>query len=201
MRICNFFLFLTTAHVRMHHLADDGARANDGDLHDEVVELLRPIFRQGGFLCLALDLKHANRVCSLQRPIDLFILGQLCEIEGFAIVLRNKGQAILEHGHHAKPQEIHFDDAEVGTVLFVPLHHRSPWHRGTFQRHNFIELALADHHAARMLAEMSREVLNPHTQLQVLRDTWMLYIEPGVLERARHRIVRPLPLIVRDEAR
>ena len=37
-RVGDFFLSLTAAHVGMHHFADDGAGADDGDLDDDVVE-------------------------------------------------------------------------------------------------------------------------------------------------------------------
>jgi hypothetical protein len=58
----------------MHHLADDGARADDGDLDDEVVEAVGAVAREGGHLRAALDLEHADGVGALEdcgRPWDL----------------------------------------------------------------------------------------------------------------------------------
>ena len=59
-----------------------------------------------------------------------------------------------------KPEQIDFDDAHVGAVVLVPLDHRPVRHRGVLDRHDFVEVVLADHHAARMLAEMARQVLD-----------------------------------------
>ncbi len=87
---------LPPSHVRVHHLADDRARPDDGDLNHHVIKLLRAIARQRGHLRPALDLKHADRVSTLQRAIDLIIFGKLCEIDGIAIVLRNQFQTIFE---------------------------------------------------------------------------------------------------------
>ena len=63
-------------------------------------------------------------------------------------------QGVLEGGHHAQPEEIHLDDAEILAVVLVPLRHHAPRHRRVFERHDRIELALADDHAAAVLAEM-----------------------------------------------
>ena len=51
--------------VRMHHLPDDRARADDRHLDDEVVEARRLHPRQGRHLRSALDLEDADRV----RPL------------------------------------------------------------------------------------------------------------------------------------
>ncbi len=43
MSVCDGLLPLPSSHVGVHHFSDDGARPNDGDLHDEIVELNRGI--------------------------------------------------------------------------------------------------------------------------------------------------------------
>ena len=69
-------------------------------------------------------------------------------------------QRIFEHRHHAEAEQIHFDDAHVGAIFFVPLDDDAAGHGGGFERHDGIELALADHHAAGMLAEVTRQILD-----------------------------------------
>ena len=88
MRIGDRLFLLPAPHVRMHHLADDGAGPDDGHLHHKVVETLGIVARQGGHLRAALHLEHAHGVGLLQRAIDLVVFGQLRKINWFAVVLR-----------------------------------------------------------------------------------------------------------------
>src|SRR5580693_4982349 len=160
MRVSYFFFLLSPAHVGMHHLAHDGAWPDDGNLHDKVVKLGREVSRQRCHLRSTLDLEHANRVSSLQGSIDLVVFRELCEIHTVTIVRGDQLEAILDDSHHAETKQIDFNDSEICTVLFIPLHNGTPRHGGTLQRNDLIELALADHHAPRMLAEMARQILN-----------------------------------------
>src|ERR1700723_2948073 len=165
MRIGDRFLFLAAAHVRMHHFADDGTGTNDGYLHDKIVKIFRAITRQRGHLRTAFDLEHADRVCALDYFVDFGVFGQLREVNRVAVVLRDEGEAILEYGHHAEAEQIDLDDSKVGAVFLVPLHDSAAGHGGAFQRDYIVELALADNHAAGVLAEVARQVLQAHAQL------------------------------------
>ena len=59
-------------------------------------------------------------------------------------------------------EQIHLDDAHVGAVVLVPLDDDAAGHAGGLERHDRVELALADHHAAGVLAEMPRQILDAH---------------------------------------
>ena len=72
---------------------------------------------------------------------------------------------VLQHRHHAEAEQIDLDDAHVGAVVLVPLDDDAARHAGGLERHDRVELALADHHAARVLAEMARQVLDAPPQL------------------------------------
>src|SRR3979411_1588168 len=52
-----------------------------------------------------------------------------------------------------------------------------------------------------MLAEVTRKVLNPHAQLKIFGDAWVLDIEAGILEGVGHRIVLAAPLPIANEPR
>ena len=69
-------------------------------------------------------------------------------------------ERVLEQRHHAEPQEIHLDDAERGAVVLVPLHHAAAGHGGGLERHHAVEAPLGDHHAARVLAQVPRQILD-----------------------------------------
>jgi hypothetical protein len=63
-------------------------------------------------------------------------------------VIADQPQAILERSHHAEAQQIDLNDAEIGAVLLVPLHHHAAGHAGGLERNHLVETPLADHHAA-----------------------------------------------------
>ena len=88
------------------------------------------------------------------------------------------------HRHHAEAEQVHFDDAHIGAVFFVPLHHHAAGHGGGLERDDGIELALADHHAAGMLAEVARQVLRHAVELQKFAHARMVEIEAGLAELA-----------------
>ena len=115
-------------------------------------------------------------------------------------MLGDQLQAILEHGHHAQAEQVHLDDAEIGAVLLVPLHHGAAGHGGALQRHHVIQLPLADHHAAGVLAEMTRQVLDAHAQLEIPGDARMANVETRVLKRMRHGVVLAAPLPMAHQA-
>ena len=82
------------------------------------------------------------------------------QVHFFVVVAADQRQRIFEHGHHAQPEQVHLDDAQVGAIFLVPLHHHAAGHGGGLERHHRIELALADHHAAGVLAQMARQILD-----------------------------------------
>jgi hypothetical protein len=201
MGIGDLFFLLTPPHIGMHHLADDGSGANDGDLHHHVVELLWFVPRQRRHLCPALHLEHTDRVGALQSPIHIRVFGQIGEINEIAIVLGDQFDAVLQHSHHAKAQQIDFDDAEISAIFLVPLHDGAARHRSPFQRNHAIQLSLADNHAPGMLPQMARQVLNTHTEFEILCDAWMFNIETCIAEGVRHRIRRSTPFEMAYETR
>ena len=185
----------------MHHLPHNRSRPNNRHLDHQVIKPLRIIPRQRRHLRPALHLEHPHRIRRLQHLVDLVILRQIRQIHSVPIVLRNQLHAILQHRHHAQPQQVHLDDPQVRAVLLIPLHHSPPRHRRPLQRHHMIQLPLADHHPPRVLPQVPRQILQPHRQLQILRNPRMLHIEPRMLKRVRHRVVLPAPLPLAHQPR
>ena len=158
------------------------------------------IARQRRHLCAAFHLEHAHGVGALQGAIGRrIVLRKLREIERLAVVLGHQRQAILEHGHHAEPEQIDLDDLHVGAIFFVPLDDRAARHGSGLDRHDGVELAAADHHASGVLPEMARQILHALAKLDVLGDAAMLNVEAGVVKVAAQRIVFVLPLPGADE--
>ncbi len=70
------FPALPPVQVRMHHLAHDRPRPDDGDLHHDVVKLLWPQARQRRHLRAALHLEHADGVGLLESLEHSGIVGR-----------------------------------------------------------------------------------------------------------------------------
>ena len=150
---------LAAPQKRMQHFSDDGAGPDDGHLHHDVVELLRAQPRQAGHLRAALHLEHADGVGVAQRRIHQRIVrGQMRQIDALAIRLADDPDRLLQYRHHPQAQQIHLDDAHVRAVFFIPLHHHAAGHRGRLERNDRVQLALADDHAAGVLAQMARQI-------------------------------------------
>ena len=89
MQALRFFAALPAAQIRIQHLAHDRAGPDDGHLHHDVVETLRPEARQAGHLRAAFHLKQPDGVGVLQRVVDQrIVLRQMRQVDLFAIVSR-----------------------------------------------------------------------------------------------------------------
>ena len=77
---------------------------------------------------------------------------------------RDKLETIFQDRHHAQAQKIHLDNSKISAILLVPLNYISTRHGCTFNRHNVIQLSLADNHATGVLTEMARQILYAHAE-------------------------------------
>ena len=157
MRVGDGFPALPALKERVHHVADDRARANDRDLHYDVVKPFRPQAGQTRHLRAAFYLEHSNGVGFLKRGVHVGIIsGQMREIHFFMVVIADEFDRVFQNSHHTEAEQIDFYDTHVGTIFFVPLHDDTAWHGSRFEWDDGIETSLADDHAARMLAEVAR---------------------------------------------
>ena len=174
----------------------------DGHLHDDVVKALGTQARQAGHLGAAFHLEHADGVGPLQGVVNRGIAGgQLREIHVLLIGVADDPDGILQHRHHAQAEQIHFDEPEIGAVLFIPLDDDAAGHGGRFERHDLVEVPLADDQPAGVLSQVAGQILNGGEQFQKLADLFAADVEAGVAEHGFgvHGGVVPAP--VRDHAR
>ena len=167
MRIRHRLLPLPPLQIRMHHLPDDRPGPDDRDLDDDVVEGRRLEPRQRRHLRARFHLEDPDRVRLLQHPVDRQgrSAGRCARSSGaWESGIGSSGvddvERILQHRHHAEAEQIDLHDPHVGAVVLVPLDDDAAGHRGVFERDDLVEPALADHHAAGMLAEVPRQVLD-----------------------------------------
>ena len=91
----------------MDHSADDRARPDDRDLHDDVVEGLRRVARQRGHLRAALDLEEADRVRRVQHPVDRGVVRrQVREVHLDLLVRPDHRDRLFERGEHAEAEHV-----------------------------------------------------------------------------------------------
>src|ERR1700693_6207635 len=104
------------------------------------------------------------------------------QIYFLAVVVANKFNRVFEYSHHAQAEQVNFDDAHVGAIFFVPLHHDAAGHGGGVQRDDIVKLSLEDDHAAGVLSEMAGQILHGETQLVILAQTRMIEVESSIAE-------------------
>ena len=155
----------------MHHLSDDRPGPDDRHLDHQVVEALGPHARQRRHLGAALDLEDADRVGALEHGVDRGIVGrQVRQVDLDALVRAHQRDGLLERRQHAEAEQVDLDEAQIGAVVLVPLDDGAARHRGGLERHDVVEPAGGDHHAAGVLAEMPRQPLQLLHQLDQQRD-------------------------------
>src|SRR5215470_14948908 len=163
--------------IGVNHFADDRPRANDRDLHHDVVKFFWFEPRQTGHLRATLDLKKSDRVGGAQSGIDSFIVfRQTAQVNFFFLVIANEPNRIFQNGHHSEAEKIDFDDAHVRAIFFVPLNDDATGHGGGFQRNDRIELALTNDHSAGVLAQMARKILHFLAQFEKFQDAMLAQV-------------------------
>ncbi len=186
----------------MQHLSDNRTRPNNRHLHHDVVKLCGAQAGQKRHLRAALHLEHADGVGLLQRGVDLRVARrQMRQVDFFAVVIANQPDGFLHHRHHAESEQIHFDDAHVGAIFFIPLHDEAARHGGGLQGHDGIELALADHHAAGVLSQVPRQILHALIERKKFLHQRLLEIDAGFVELALGGIRCIMKSPVRDHFR
>ena len=83
-----------------------------------------------------------------------------------AVVGVHQVEAVVQGGQHAQAEQVELDQARVGAVVLVPLQHGTPRHPRPLHRAHLPHRPVADHHAARVDAEVPRQPLHPRGQLR-----------------------------------
>ena len=183
----------------MHHLPDDRPRPDERHLDHQVVEALRLHARQGRHLRARLDLEHADGVGALDHRVGLWIVRrQVRQIDLDALVRLHQRHRVRQNRHHAQAQQIDLDDAEVGAVVLVPLHHHAARHRRRLERHHLVEAPGAHDHAARVLAEVARQPHHLARQAQELARAAVLERQTAAGGLLGERVVGGLELVRSD---
>ena len=142
----------------MHHVALNGAGANDGDLDHQVVKLARLETWQHCHLCPAFDLKDADAVALAEHVVSGGVVWRdACESVRGPLVTFEHGECLADAGQHAEGQHIHFHDAQRVYVVLVPFNEGALLHRRIADGHGFDQRPACQHETADMLGEVARE--------------------------------------------
>ena len=161
---------LARLQVGVHHAALDGAGAHDGHLDHQVVEHARLQARQHAHLRAAFDLEHAHGVGGTDHVVGGRIFaGDIGQPPWLAAQHGTQLEAAAQRAEHAQRQHIDLEQPHGVQVVLVPLDDGSALHAGGLHRHQARELALGEHEATHMLAQVARKPLELRGQLQPQR--------------------------------
>ncbi|GBC80356.1 hypothetical protein HRbin09_01591 [bacterium HR09] len=165
--------------VRVHHLAHDGARANDGHLHHQIVKAPGLHAGKGGHLRPAFHLENSHRVGAAQHVVHCRVVRrQVGVVHLHPLVLADEGNRHFQHLHHAQAQKVHLDDPQIPAVILVPLDHHPPGHGSRLQRHHVVQSSCRQHHATGVLPQMAGKPGKPRHQLHEVLAPPFLRIQP-----------------------
>ena len=158
---------LAAAQVRMHHVALDGTRPDDGHLNDQIVEAAGPQPRQHRHLGAGFDLEDAHGVGRPDHVVGGGIIGRdggRCQVT--AAVPRQQRQRLANAGQHAQRQAIHLQHAQHVQVILVPLDDGSRRHGCILDGHQTGQRAIGDHESAHMLRQVAGMVAQRLHQME-----------------------------------
>ena len=127
-----------------------------------------PQARQRRHLRAALHLEHADGVGRAQQVVDLVLLRDGREVDLDALVLADEVDREVQHREHAEAEQVELHEARGRAVVLVPLEHRAALHARPLDRAELDQRPVGHHHAARVDAEVAREV--EHLRREVERE-------------------------------
>ena len=159
-------LAVAPADVGVHRPALDGPGSDEGHLHHQVVEGAGLEAGQRGHLGPALDLEHPDRVGPAQHVVDLVLLGDVGQVDLHAVGVADQVDGVVQGAEHAQAQQVELDQAHRRAVVLVPLQDGAVLHAGPLHRAHLDHRPVAQHHAARVDAQVAGEVLDLAGQLE-----------------------------------
>ncbi len=165
MQVGDFFLSVVPADERMHRPTLDRTGTDERDLDHQVVEVpgLQPW--QRGHLGSALDLEQPDRVGAAQHAVDSILLWDHRQIDRRPLVGGDQVNRTMQRFEHPQAQQVELDQADRRAVVLVPLQHAAVGHRRPLDRADVDHRPVADHHAAGVDAQMTREALQLRRQV------------------------------------
>ena len=167
MRVGDRLLALASPDVGVDRAALDRAGADERHLHHQVVEGAGFEPGQRGHLGPGLDLEHAHRVGPAEHVVDLLVGAvEHGQVELVAAVLADEVDRVVQRREHPEAEQVELHEAGRRAVVLVPLEDAALGHAAPLDRAHLDDRPVAQHHAARVDAEVAREVLHLRGQLE-----------------------------------
>ena len=147
-------------YIRMDRPALDRPRPHQCHLDRQVVEVPRLGPRQHLHLRPRLDLEDAGGLGGADRFVGLGVVQwDPREVDPLAPHLVDLEHAALDRREHAEPEQVDLQEGGVGAGVLVPLDDLAALHRRRDHRAEVDQGLGRDHHAARVLGEVTGESL------------------------------------------
>ena len=168
----------------MHHVALNGAGANQRDLHHEIVKAARLEPWQRVHLRATLHLKYPHGVGAAEIVIHrLITMVELSEVERHAARGANVFEAVLQHGQYAKPEQIDLDEPHGVEVVLLPLDDGALIHRRGLNGHHRVQRFVREHKAAHMNPAMPRCLVQTGHNVGERSHAQVVRVETGAVEQ------------------
>ncbi|MNI40546.1 hypothetical protein D3C73_947710 [compost metagenome] len=174
----------------MDHVALDRTGPDDRHLDDEVIEGARLHAGQHRHLRPALNLEDPESIGLPDHRIGARVLrrdGR--EIEVDALVLAKEIEPPAHAREHPQRQHVDLHELQRVDIVLVPFDHLSVFHRGGFNRDQFVQAVLCQDEAAGMLRQVARSADQFAREFERQPQSAVGHIE---IEFARKLLARPL---------
>ena len=137
-RVFHRLLPRPASQIGMHHVALDGAGADDGDLDHQIVEPAGAQARQHVHLRPAFDLEDADAVALAEYVVDpRILLRDARQGMGLSVVGFDQIEALVDAGEHAERQDVDLEDTERVDIVLVPFDEAALRHGSVADGHGF----------------------------------------------------------------
>ena len=165
----DLFLAIPAPDERMHHVALNGAGADNGDLDHQIVKTAWFHAWQKIHLGAAFHLKDANAVGHAQHVINIRVLGrQGCQRIFHPMMQSHQVERLSDTGQHPKAKDIDLENAQRVDIVLVPADDGAVLHCGVLDRDQFIKPPFGHDKAADVLGQVAGKALHLIAKLQRL---------------------------------
>ena len=160
MQIGNRLLTIAAPNVGMHRPTLNRTGADERHLDNDVVKTSRFEPRQGSHLGPALDLEDTHSVGPTEHAVHIVFLRDGGQIDLVSLMLADEIDRVMQGAEHAQTQQIELHEPRRSAIVFVPLQHTAVLHAAPLDWADLDDGAIANDHATRVDAEMTRRIFD-----------------------------------------
>ena len=160
-RKADLLLSVPSPDIGMHHIALNGAGADNRNLDHQIIEITWPHAGQEIHLRTRFHLKHAHAVGLAQHIVNTRIFRRQRGEGIVALVVHfQQIERLADTGQHAQRKHIDLEDAKAVDIVLVPADDGAIFHRGVFDGHQLVQSPFGDDKTADMLRQMAGKAVD-----------------------------------------